>query len=193
MGFHIPVSVNVSSSQLQDPAFVDRLKGLLQNYPAVKPSSLELEVLETSALRDLTQTAEVLQACHQMGVGIALDDFGTGYSSLTYLKRLPAHTLKIDRSFVGGMLESLEDRAIIAGVLGLAKVFERQVIAEGVESAAHGEMLLKMGCELAQGYGIARPMPPAAFLAWARGWHPDSRLCNSTELQADHTYRQYAD
>jgi EAL domain-containing protein (putative c-di-GMP-specific phosphodiesterase class I) len=110
-----------------------------------------------------------------MGVVIALDDFGTGYSSLTYLKRLPAHILKIDRSFVSGMLENPEDKAIIEGILSLAKAFDRQVIAEGVETTEHGEMLLKMGCELAQGYAIARPMPPAEFPGWVEGWRHNSR------------------
>jgi len=174
-GLQIPISVNVSSSQLQYPAFVDRLRTLFQHHRRVKPSSLELEVLETSALRDLLQTAEVLEECHRMGVAIALDDFGTGYSSLTYLKRLPAHVLKIDRSFVGGMLENPEDKAIIEGVLSLAKAFDRDVIAEGVETTEHGVMLLEMGCELAQGYSIARPMPPADFARWVNTWRPDLR------------------
>src|SRR5699024_668432 len=99
-------------------------KALLDLHPTVRQSMLELEVLETSSLRDLIQTSEVLEACHRMGIEIALDDFGTGYSTLSYLKRLPARTLKIDRSFVGAMLESHEDRAIIEGILGLAKVFD---------------------------------------------------------------------
>ena len=178
LGLEVPVSVNVSSSQLQDPAFVDRLSTIFNCHPTVRPSRLELEILETSALRDLVQTSEVLEACHRIGVAIALDDFGTGYSSLSYLKRLPAHTLKIDRSFVGTMLESHEDRAIIEGILSLAKVFDRQVLAEGVETTEHGVMLLKMGCDLAQGYCIARPMPASEFPAWLKNWHPDSRWCD---------------
>jgi EAL domain-containing protein (putative c-di-GMP-specific phosphodiesterase class I) len=122
---------------------------------------LELEVLETSALEDITQVSEVMQACRALGVRFALDDFGTGYSSLTYLKRLPADMIKIDQSFVRDMLEDTEDRAIVEGVVGLARVFRREVIAEGVETPAHGALLLQLGCELAQGYGVARPMPPA--------------------------------
>lgn len=185
MGLQIPVSVNVGSYQLQDAAFVDRLTDILECHRNVMPSKLELEILETSALRDLSQTSDVLEACHRMGVGIALDDFGTGYSSLSYLKRLPAHTLKIDRSFVGGMLESHEDRAIIEGVLSLAKVFDREVIAEGVETAEQGVMLLKMGCDLAQGYTIARPMPPAEFPAWVENWRPDSSWIDSAHPDLD--------
>jgi EAL domain-containing protein (putative c-di-GMP-specific phosphodiesterase class I) len=106
-----------------------------------------------------------------MGVSFALDDFGTGYSSLTYLKRLPAETLKIDQSFVRDMLDDPGDLAIVNGVIGLAKSFDRMVIAEGVETRAHGELLLSIGCELAQGYGIARPMPVENVPDWVAGWH----------------------
>jgi EAL domain-containing protein (putative c-di-GMP-specific phosphodiesterase class I) len=96
-----------------------------------------------------------------------LDDFGTGYSSLTYLKRLRVDSLKIDQSFVRDMLEDPEDLAILEGIIGLASAFKRQVIAEGVETIEHGTALLQLGCELAQGYGIARPMPPDLIPAWA--------------------------
>ena len=108
-------------------------------------------------------------------MSIALDDFGTGYSSLTYLKRLPANVLKIDQSFVSDMLDDPENLTILEGLLGLAAAFRRQVIAEGVETVDHGLMLLQMGCELAQGYGIARPMPAADFPAWVSAWRPDPR------------------
>ncbi|MCT7656057.1 EAL domain-containing protein [Oceanimonas sp. NS1] len=96
-----------------------------------------------------------------LGVGLSLDDFGTGYSSLTYLKRLPASTVKVDQSFVRDILEDPEDLTILDGVLSLADAFDLQVLAEGVETKTHGDMLLRIGCELAQGYGIARPMPAA--------------------------------
>ena len=101
------------------------------------------------------------------------DDFGTGYSSLTYLKRLPVTQLKIDQSFVRDMLDDPDDLAILEGVIGLSRAFNREVIAEGVETVEHGEMLLQLGCELAQGFGIARPMPGADVPAWAAAWHPD--------------------
>jgi EAL domain-containing protein (putative c-di-GMP-specific phosphodiesterase class I) len=119
----------------------------------------------------MTHVGAVMQACKAMGVGFALDDFGTGYASLTYLKRLPAETLKIDQSFVRDMLTDLDDRAIVQGIIGLATVFRRAVIAEGVETHAHGALLLKLGCDLAQGYGIARPMPAADIPAWVERWH----------------------
>jgi EAL domain-containing protein (putative c-di-GMP-specific phosphodiesterase class I) len=107
-------------------------------------------------------------------VGFALDDFGTGYSSLTYLKRLHVALLKIDQSFVRDMLVDPEDMAILQGIVGLAAAFNREVIAEGVETVAHGTALLHLGCELAQGYGIARPMPPEQLPAWAVTWRPDA-------------------
>jgi EAL domain-containing protein (putative c-di-GMP-specific phosphodiesterase class I) len=169
-GYDFPVSVNVGALQLQQNGFVACIADLLAAHPAVDPASLELEILETSALQDINQVSEVMHACRALGVHFALDDFGTGYASLSYLKRLPAELLKIDQSFVRDMLDDPEDLAIIAAVLGLAAAFGRQVIAEGVETIAHGDRLLAMGCELAQGYGIARPMPAAALPDWATNW-----------------------
>jgi EAL domain-containing protein (putative c-di-GMP-specific phosphodiesterase class I) len=113
-----------------------------------------------------------MNACHDLGVRFALDDFGTGYSSLNHLRHLPAHMIKIDQSFVRDMLDDADDLAIVKGVVGLAKAFQRDVIAEGVETIEHGEALLKLGCELAQGYGIARPMPAADIPQWLDTWKP---------------------
>ena len=160
------VSVNIGAYQLQQSDFVTRLTAMLHDHPDIEHHLLELEVLETSALENISQVSGVMQACHALGVRFALDDFGTGYSSLTYLKHLPADLLKIDQSFVFGMLEDADDRAIVEGVIGLVRAFRREVIAEGVETLAHGELLLKLGCELAQGYGIARPMPVAEVSGW---------------------------
>jgi diguanylate cyclase (GGDEF)-like protein/PAS domain S-box-containing protein len=172
-GLHLPVSVNVGARQLQQEDFVQRLCELLALHPLVAPSSLELEVLETSALEDMDRTARVIQACGKLGVRCALDDFGTGYSSLTYLKHLPVALIKIDQSFVRDMLDDPDDLAILEGVIGLARAFHRQVIAEGVETVAHGTRLLQLGCDLAQGYGIARPMPAADLAPWIASWRPD--------------------
>lgn len=170
-GLDIPVSVNIGAHQLLSGTFKSRLTELLAKHPEVSPGHLELEILETSALQDLDQVSNLMFDCVNLGVRFALDDFGTGYSSLTYLKRLPAAVIKIDQSFVRGMLEDPNDFAIVVGVVGLAKAFYRQVIAEGVETDAHGVSLLKMGCTLAQGYGIAKPMSAKNFLAWARAWN----------------------
>ncbi len=174
-GLNLPVSVNVDAMQLQSPGFVASLAAMLDRHPGVGPGDLEVEVLETSALGDISLVARIMEACRELGVGFALDDFGTGYASLTYLKRLPAGLLKIDQSFVRNMLDDPDDLAILEGILGLAGAFRRQAIAEGVETAAHGEMLLRLGCEMAQGYQIARPMPAEAIPAWRGAWeaHPE--------------------
>jgi len=170
LGLDLAVSVNISAQQLQSENFVDRLKQQLDRHPLVPRFGLELEILETSALEDLSKVSGILYACRAEGVRFALDDFGTGYSSLTYLKHLPAETLKIDRSFVSGMLEDPDDKAIVSGVIGLAEAFGRQVIAEGAETAAHCDALIAMGCPVAQGYGIARPMPAQQMVQWVAEW-----------------------
>lgn len=170
LNVRLTVSVNVGARLLQQPHFPDQLSEILAEYPAVDANRLELEILETSALEDIRCVSEILHACRRTGVRFAIDDFGTGYSSLTYLRRLPVDTLKIDQSFVRDMLIDQDDLAIVNGVIGLAAAFRRQVIAEGVETVAHGLKLLASGCELAQGYVIARPMPGSEVLAWASNW-----------------------
>jgi EAL domain-containing protein (putative c-di-GMP-specific phosphodiesterase class I) len=153
---------------------------LLAVHPEVNPHCLELEILETSALSDIDQVLDTMNACHELEVRFALDDFGTGYSSLTYLRRLPAYLIKIDQSFVRNMLEDPDDLAIVEGVVGLAKAFQREVIAEGVETIAHGVALRQLGCELAQGYGIARPMPADDIPEWVSSWEAnDSKQLRS--------------
>ncbi len=176
-GLNLPVSVNIGARQLQQRNFVERLQAVLAANPQVNPANLELEMLETSALEDIEQVSQVIEACARMAVKFALDDFGTGYSSLTYLKRLPVAMLKIDQSFICDMLDDSDDLAILQGVIGLAAAFKCQVIAEGVETVAHGTALLHLGCELAQGYGIARPMPADQVPAWATTWKPDAAWC----------------
>jgi diguanylate cyclase (GGDEF)-like protein len=169
-GLDLGVSVNIGARQLQQGDFVERLKTILAAHPKVVPSCLELEILETSAVKDMAQVSSVIDACQQMGIAFALDDFGTGYSSLTYLKRLHVAMLKIDQSFVRDMLQDADDRSILQGVIGLASAFKRGVIAEGVETIAHGTALLELGCDLAQGYCIARPMPGDAMPDWVETW-----------------------
>jgi diguanylate cyclase (GGDEF)-like protein/PAS domain S-box-containing protein len=173
-GLSVSVSVNIAARHLQRPDFVSRLQAHLAARSPLPPDGrLDLEVLETTALEDMSHISLVIAACRELGVRFALDDFGTGYSSLSYLRRLPADTLKIDQSFVRDMLRDPEDRAIVAGIIRLAETFGRGVIAEGVESVDAGRALLALGCSQAQGYGIARPMPAAEFLQWARSW-PDA-------------------
>ncbi|MCZ8072860.1 MAG: EAL domain-containing protein, partial [Paucibacter sp.] len=174
-GLVLPVSVNVGARQLQQADFVDRLRALLAEQADLPPGLLTIEVLETSALEDVQHVSQVIEACKGMGVEFALDDFGTGYSSLTYLKRLPVAQLKIDQSFVRDMLDNPVDLAILQGVIGMARAFRCEVIAEGVETHRHSQQLLALGCELAQGYGIARPMAAALLPDWVEAWTRDPR------------------
>jgi len=166
----LPVSVNVSAYHLQQDDFVLRLEKILQEFPTVQPAWLELEILETTAMGDLDQVARLLEQCMALGVQFALDDFGTGYSSLTYLRRLPTRIMKIDRSFVIDMLTDPTDLALVTSIVGLAHSLQREVIAEGLESLEHALPLLRMGCYLAQGYGIAQPMPAASVSSWVVNW-----------------------
>jgi len=184
-GLTLPVSVNIDALHLGQTDFVERLRKRLAAHPAVAVGDLELEVLETSALQDVAHVSSLILACHEIGVGFALDDFGTGYSSLTYLKRLPAGLLKIDQSFVRDMLDDPDDMAILDGVLGLARAFRRQAIAEGVETLAHGEILLQFGCQLAQGYAIARPMPAKDMPVWLATWRAPSSWLNRAPISRD--------
>lgn len=173
-GLEIPVSVNVSARQIQHVDFISKLKALLARYPAVSPRYLELELLETSAL-ETYQTAQIVEtAGAELGISFALDDFGTGYSSLAYLRQLPVKTLKIDRSFVSSMLESDADMAIVKGIIELAEVFKRDIVAEGVETWQDCERLLSMGCDTLQGYYIARPMPAASVAEWVQQFSADT-------------------
>jgi len=181
----LPVSVNIDAIHLGQINFVERLRQQLAAHPSVAAGDIEIEVLETSALQDITHVSSVILACHEMGVGFALDDFGTGYSSLTYLKRLPAGLLKIDQSFVRDMLDDPDDLAILNGVLGLASAFRRKSIAEGVETLEHGEILLQLGCELAQGYAIARPMPAQDIPVWLATWRSPPSWLNQAPISRD--------
>ncbi len=173
-GLDMHVSVNIAARHLMRPDFPLRLAGLLQEFPNVSPSLLELEITETAAIEDITGVAQTISSCKLLGVTFALDDFGVGYSSLTYLRRLPVEVIKVDQSFVRDMLHDTDDLAVVAGVVSLSREFHRQVIAEGVETPEHGLHLLRMGCELAQGYGIARPMLPEDVPAWVAAYKPDT-------------------
>jgi diguanylate cyclase (GGDEF)-like protein/PAS domain S-box-containing protein len=184
-GLDIAVSVNTAVRQLQREDFLPGLSRKLAAHPSIAAERLELEVLETAALEDFARVSQVIKGCQDLGLKISLDDFGTGYSSLTYLRRLPATVLKIDQSFIRDMLWNAEDLAIVEGVIGLAAAFHRTVIAEGVETTAHGELLLRLGCDFAQGYGIAHPMPAPELPAWVAQWRPHQTWAGCRSAVAD--------
>jgi diguanylate cyclase (GGDEF)-like protein/PAS domain S-box-containing protein len=171
-GYVWPISVNIAARHFQLPDFYARLKSALERHPDVPPQHLDIEIVESVALKDVDQVSRLIQDCQSLGVSFSLDDFGTGYSSLSYLKRLHADTLKIDKSFVRDILDDNEDLAVVEAVIGLATVFNRKLVAEGVETPEHGALLMRLGCDVAQGYGIARPMPAAQVVDWAAAFKP---------------------
>ena len=172
-GISLQISVNISANHLLNAVFLPGLRAALARHPSVAPNLLELEIIESAAIDDLTHAAHTLATCIAMGLQFALDDFGTGYSSLTYFRKLPVGTLKIDQGFVRDMLEEPEDLGIIENIIGLAHAFNRTVIAEGVETLEHGAMLVIMGCKFGQGYGIARPMPASQIAPWSKQWQDE--------------------
>jgi diguanylate cyclase (GGDEF)-like protein len=178
-GLTIPVSININTRQLQQANFVESLNILLAAHSTVNPDFLELEILEISAMEDLIKVSRVIEASREIGINFSLDNFGTGYSSLTYLKHLPVTMLKIDQSFVRDIINDANDQAIVKGVLGLAPAFDFKVIAVGVETVEHGTLLMQLGCNLAQGYGIAQPMPANELPDWCTTWRPDPTWSNN--------------
>ncbi|SPO66062.1 GGDEF and EAL domain-containing protein [Pseudomonas sp. JV241A] len=166
LGHQWPVSVNIAARHVQRDDFVERLKLLLGRHPDVAPAMLDLEIVESVAIENIQRVSQCLEACQRLGVQFSLDDFGTGYSSLSYLKRLPTRTIKIDKSFVRDILHDQDDLALTRAVIGLARAFGRQVIAEGLETVEHGQLLMGLGCDVAQGYCIARPMPAEQVIDW---------------------------
>ena len=170
------VSVNISARTIQDENFTRQLTGLLQEH-GVDGSLLELEILESGILEDLEAISSVIRQCASIGISFSLDDYGTGFSTLTHIRRLPVQTLKIDQSFVRGMLTSTDDLHIVEGVIALARAFELEVIAEGVETTEIGSRLLQLGCRYAQGYCIAKPMAPTELIPWTQQYRiPDQWL-----------------
>ena len=169
------VSVNIAARQLQSHDFFPNLQRILARYPSTSANMLEMEILESSALEDMNHVRTIILDCQKIGIRIALDDFGSGYSSLAYLRLLPVDILKIDQSFVRDMLEDEEDCALVDGILQMARVFKRDVIAEGMETAEHGALLQNLGCHQAQGNGIARAMPAEDVVNWVAQFKPDPR------------------
>jgi diguanylate cyclase (GGDEF)-like protein/PAS domain S-box-containing protein len=181
---HLEVSINISARHILSDSFITHLEKALANHPKVNSKSLQLEILETSVLADVKAITKIIKRGQKsLGVSFALDDFGTGYSSLTHLRNLPANIVKIDQTFIRDMLDDPGDYAIVDGVIGLANSFNRDVIAEGVETTAHGLMLLLMGCEQAQGYGIAKPMPADELTNWLSNYRPNRswQLCGKKQ------------
>lgn len=157
---HWSVSVNLSALQFANETIVDTLKNALQSS-GLAPASLMIEITETLAMRDVEKTMETLTRIKAIGVRVAIDDFGTGYSSLLYLKRFPADELKIDRGFIRDLTQDQEDSVIVSAIIGLGRALGCSVVAEGVETSDQMAFLKANGCDLVQGYLVARPLPAA--------------------------------
>ena len=161
------ISINLSAYHLGSNGFLQRLNEIIAEFPTVDLQYFQFEILESHALDDLSLIVDVVRHCREeFNIKTVLDDFGTGYSSLSHIRTLPVSAVKIDQTFVRNMLADVDDCKIVEGVIALARSFDLEVIAEGVESVRHGQILLSMGCELAQGYVIAKPMPAAHIADW---------------------------
>lgn len=157
------MAVNLSALQFCHAGMIDTVSAVLAEH-GIPPASLTLEITESTAMRDVEETLEIMTQLDVMGVRIAIDDFGTGYSSLLHLKRIPASELKIDRGFVRDLAEDSEDAAIVSAIVALGRTLNLQVVAEGVETAAQRSFLAGLGCDALQGYLLGRPVPAAQFI-----------------------------
>jgi EAL domain-containing protein (putative c-di-GMP-specific phosphodiesterase class I) len=171
------LAVNVSSRQLRNPRrFLNTIEAALCRH-GVQASQLELEITERLLLEELPDTALALRELDARGVRLSIDDFGTGYSSLGYLKRFPVDVLKIDRSFVNGVLKDSSDAALVRAILALAQALHLSVVAEGVESPAQAEFLHTNGCPCGQGFWFSRPLRPEDVPAYLAASSATPKAC----------------
>lgn len=168
-GLTLAVSVNLSLSNLGHAGLAERIHEVVTKH-GVAPASIILEVTESAAMSALGPCLENLARLRLLGFGLSLDDYGTGYSSLQQLSRVPFTEIKIDRSFVQNALHQEATRVIVESTLDMARKLGLEVTAEGIETVEQWEMLARMGCDLAQGYLIAKPMPHTAVANWVGGW-----------------------
>ena len=170
-GCALPIAVNLSARNLREEELLDRIKRLQATWDA-RPGLLELEITESAIMEDAEFALQVLQRLRDIGIPLHIDDFGTGYSSLSHLQKLPVHTIKIDQSFVHGMITSRDSAVIVRSTIDLAHDLGRKVVAEGVEDRETWDRLAALGCDMAQGYFISRPMPSGDFPGWVGRFQP---------------------
>lgn len=167
LGLCIEMSVNISGNQMFDTDFYGFVTKTLKDFPTVKPSQLQFEIVETSAINNLERISDAMKRFNKLGISFALDDFGTGFSSLTHLRSLPIHTLKIDKSFVLDMHSNKEDLSIVKSVIALSEAFNCEVLAEGVETQEALQTLQSLGCNSAQGYFYSPALPSEGLYKFA--------------------------
>jgi diguanylate cyclase (GGDEF)-like protein len=180
-GWSVPVSVNLSAHQLRNQNLVSMIKGILMTAQVDK-KLINLELTETVLLEDLTVAQPMLDDLASYGVGIHIDDFGTGYSSLNYLAQLPVQTLKIDQTFIAQLSNPDANTKVVEAIIALGKAMDLEVVAEGVETDQQYAIVRRLGCDLAQGYFIARPMPAAELWAWSSGYENTAVLTHGTTV-----------
>jgi EAL domain-containing protein (putative c-di-GMP-specific phosphodiesterase class I) len=156
-GQEFDIAVNLSARLLTDKGFTLRVAALLARH-GLEPRRLTLELTETAALADNGESLEMITRLRELDIRISIDDYGTGLSTLDYLKKIPANEIKIDQSFVKGMVDNRSDRLMVQSTIGLAHSLGRKVVAEGVEQREILDLLVEMGCDVAQGFAIGRPM-----------------------------------
>ena len=177
----LELSVNLSAAQLIDPELIDQLRDVLAQtgFPAAQ---LELELTESHLVQNPAAAQVQVSKIKALGVRIAIDDFGTGYSSLSYLKRFEIDKLKIDRSFVQGMLDDNADAAIVHAVIALGHTLGLSVVAEGVEGLPTAQTLTALGCDELQGYSFSRPLAAGDFEQWVRAQKDGSERRKARQL-----------
>jgi len=161
------LSINISANEFKKPDFIDNLKNLLKKYN-INTSKLELEITETLSMENVEYTIKVLNEIKNLGFLVSLDDFGTGYSSLNYLKKLPFDTLKIDQTFVRDLEIDNDDVLITKLIIEISKIFNKNVVAEGVENYKQLEIIKQLNCKIIQGYLFAKPMNEDNFMDFIR-------------------------
>ncbi len=164
---NLNVAVNFSALATKDEDLVERLESALKIW-GVDYNCLTIEITESALLSDPTKTFSILKKVKNLGIKISIDDFGTGYSSLSYFKNIPATELKIDQSFVKGILNNPTDLQITKTIISIAKEFKLKVVAEGIEDKATFDALTELGCDIGQGYFIGHPMPVQKFIEWLK-------------------------
>ncbi len=170
-GLTLRASINVSVRDLHTGEIVERLADRLRHH-GVPASQVQLEITEGALMADPNRVLATLRRLERLGVALSLDDFGTGYSSMQHLRRLPLSEVKIDRSFVLGMATDPDDEAIVRSITTLAGALGLRVVAEGVENERTWRMLLDAGCDTAQGWFYARPMPAEELSSWLSRYRP---------------------
>jgi EAL domain-containing protein (putative c-di-GMP-specific phosphodiesterase class I) len=174
-GLHLRAAINVSVRDLHTGEIVDRLGERLRQC-GIGPDQIQLEITEGALMADPRRVLTTLRRLDRLGVALSLDDFGTGYSSMQHLRRLPLSEVKIDRSFVLGMSADSDDEAIVRSIIELSGALGLRVVAEGVEDERTFRLLARMGCDVAQGWYYARPMPADELALWLSRYRPPQRL-----------------